>query len=435
MRDKLFPRYVFAWLATFVLIVSAHAADLNRAPINYAKAPAHNAVSRLQERLAAGKAKLVYDDDRGYLKSLLKELNVPESSQTLVFSKTSLQRERISPKTPRAIYFNDDVYVGFCLRGGVLELSAVDPNLGTVFYTLDQEPADKPRFTRQTDNCLLCHGSTLNRGLPGHLVRSVFTDTEGLPILSAGSYRTDHSSPLDKRWGGWYVTGTHGRQNHMGNWAIHDKHEMAAGHRADGQNLTQLKDSFTTSFYLTPHSDIVALMVLEHQAEMHNRLTRALFDTRLALFDEQELNKALGERKAQRFDSTTSRIKNAGESLVKYMLFCEECSLTQRVRGTSSFTKDFAATGPRDDAGRSLRDLDLNTRLFRYPCSYLIYSEAFDKLPAETKEYVWRRLFDVLTGKDTSDDFAHLSKDDRLAIFEILRDTKPDLPAYWIEKR
>ena len=174
-------------IALALLLADARAGDLNRDPIDYASAPADNAVTRLQGRLASGQAKLKFDDDRGFLKSVLKELNVPESSQVLVFSKTSLQRERISPKTPRAIYFNDDVYVGFCLRGPVMELSAVDAKLGTVFYTLDQEPAAKRRFTRQTENCLLCHGSSQNRGFPGHLVRSVFTDAEGQPILSAGS--------------------------------------------------------------------------------------------------------------------------------------------------------------------------------------------------------------------------------------------------------
>src|SRR4051812_3853532 len=146
-----------------VIAAPAAASDLDRPPINYAKAPADNAVSRLQQRVVTGKAKLTFDDDHGYLKSVLKELNVPVSSQVLVFSKTSLQRDKISPKTPRALYFNDDVYVGSCLRGDVMEFAAADPNLGTVFYTLDQEPAERPKFTRHTDNCLICHGSPVSR--------------------------------------------------------------------------------------------------------------------------------------------------------------------------------------------------------------------------------------------------------------------------------
>ena len=196
---------------------AARAADIEQPPVCYSTAPTDNVISRLQQRLDAGRATLTFEKSCGYLRSLLRELRVPESSQVLVFSKTSFQRHRIAPRSPRALYFNDDVYVGFCQNGEVLEVSAVDPQLGLVFYTLDQDGDEKPRFTRQTDNCLICHGSSQNEGLPGHLVRSLYVDGEGLPILSAGSHRIDHTSPLAERWGGWYVTGTSGRQKHMGN--------------------------------------------------------------------------------------------------------------------------------------------------------------------------------------------------------------------------
>src|SRR5262249_27414426 len=212
--------------------------------------------------------------------AILKELNVPPSSQVLVFSKTSFQRERITPKTPRALYFNDDVYVGFVLRGDVLEVAASDPKLGTAFYTLDQEPDDKPQFFRQRDNCLACHASTATGCAPGLLVLSVFTDRTGMPILSAGTFRTDHSSPLKERWGGWYVTGTHGNQTHMGNWVVENKRDPQAEGNAAGQNVTDLKSRFTVANYLTPNSDIVALMVLEHQTECHNRIARAMIHTK-----------------------------------------------------------------------------------------------------------------------------------------------------------
>ena len=78
-----------------------------------------------------------------------------------------------------------------------------------------------------------------------------------------------------------------------------------------------------------------------------------------------------------------------------------------------------------------MRDLDLTTRMFKYPCSYLIYSEAFDRLPRPSKDYVWQRLWDVLSGNDPSGNFAHLTAADRQSIIEILRDTKSDLPTYW----
>src|SRR6516162_3925939 len=244
--------------------------DIEAEPINYAKAPVDNAVSRLEQRLAAGKATLTYEAGFGYLRSLLRELNVPQSSQTLVFSKTSLQRHRIAPTRPRAIYFGDDVYVGFCQHGDVLEVTAIDPGLGAVYYTLDQKSPDKPRFTRQTDTCTICHSSSANQVFPGNLVRSVYSDEDGLPILSAGSHRIDQTSPLEQRWGGWYVTGTSGKRKHLGNLTFHGDPDPNHIDNSAGLNLTGLSDRIKTSAYLTPHSDIVALMVLEHQAEMHN---------------------------------------------------------------------------------------------------------------------------------------------------------------------
>jgi hypothetical protein len=409
----------------------ATADDLERPPINYSTSDPANVVSRLEQRLEDGKATLAYDDDFGYLPALLHELNVPKSSQMFVFSKTSFQRQRISPKTPRAIYFNDEVYIGYCHLGDVLEVSAVDPKLGTVFYTLDQRRDDKPRFRRQDDNCLICHASSQNQGFPGQLVRSLYADAEGLPILASGSYRTDQTSPFKQRWGGWYVTGTHGKQAHMGNLIVRGKSVPEDMDNKAGQNVTDLHTWFTTVMYLTPHSDIVALMVLEHQTEMHNRLTRANMLTRRALYDESELNKAFNRPNEPRSEATTRRIKNACESVVEYMLFSGETKLTDKVQGTSDFAREFATRGPRDDHKRSLRDFDLQSRLFAYPCSYLIYSEAFDQLPDAAKEYVYQRLWDVLNGKDKSAAFAHLTADDRVAIREILLATKKTLPDYW----
>ena len=406
--------------------------DFERLPVNYRETEPDNVVSRLQKRIDAGKVDLKYDAEHGFLRSVLAELNVPLSSQVLVFTKTSLQRQRIAPKTPRALYFNDDVYIGFCQNGDVMEVSAVDPQLGTVFYTLTQKnPIEKPRFVRQYDSCLICHGASLTRGVPGHMVRSVYPDDGGYPILSAGTFRTDHTSPLKERWGGWYVTGTSAGQTHLGNCIVRDNERPEDIDNTAGSNVTNLRGRFKTSAYLTPHSDIVALMVMEHQAEAHNLITRANFQTRVALHDETQLNKELGKPAGHRWESTTSRIKSAAEPLVKYLLFSGEAKLTGAVRGTSGFAEEFAKKGPKDPQGRSLRDFDLERRMFRYPCSYLIYSPAFDAMPAEAKDYVYRRLWDVLNGKDPSPDFAHLSAADRKAILEILIATKPNLPDYW----
>ena len=421
-------------LAVLVLVLTsgwASGQDFEREPINYETAPVDNPVSQLQARLDSGETKLDFDDRVGYLKSVLRELAVPESSQMLVFSKTSLQRHRIAPRTPRAIYFNDDMYVGFCQHGDVAEFSAVDPQLGVVFYTLDQEETDKPKFTRQNDNCLLCHASTQTRSVPGHLVRSVYVDPVGFPVFAMGTHRIDHTSPLAKRWGGWYVTGTHGEQTHLGNLIVSGKQVREPVDNTAGQNVTDLSSLLKTSAYLTPHSDLVALMVLEHQAETHNLITRANFTTREALYAEAHLNKDLNEPEGHRWQSTNTRIQSAGNELVKYLLFSGEASLTAKLRGTTSFAEEFTARGPRDPQGRSLRDFDLARRLFKYPCSYLIYSRSFDALPREAKDFVYRRLWEVLSGADQTQDFAHLSALDRAAIREILCSTRPGLPDYW----
>lgn len=405
--------------------------DFERDPIRYSSTPAHNAVSRLEERLGSGSAQLKYEPRFGYLRLLLKELEVPESSQMLVFSKTSLQRNRISPRTPRAIYFRDDLYVGYCQGGDVLEISAVDPQLGAVFYTLEQTRTEKPRFIRQGDNCLLCHGSSQTQGVPGHLVRSVFADSQGFPILSSGSYRIDHTSPLKNRWGGWYVTGTHDRQPHLGNLIVRTRQVEYPVDNTAGMNLTDLGERIDRSNYLSGHSDLIALMVLEHQVEGHNLITRANFQTRQALHQEAALNRELGEPAEHRWDSTRVRIRSAGDPLVQYLLFCDEAELTARIRGTSDFASEFARQGPRDDRGRSLRDLDLEHRLFKYPCSYLIYSAAFDALPGAVRDYVLQRMWDVLNNRDPDQKYNHLNAADRQAIREILTATKPNLPDYW----
>jgi hypothetical protein len=300
-----------------------------------------------------------------------------------------------------------------------------------VFYTLDQAPTASPRLIRQNDACLTCHASSQNQGFPGHLLRSVYSDAEGFPILSAGSFHIDQSSPLKDRWGGWYVTGTTGKQSHMGNLVVQDPRQANQTRNPEGLNVTDLGDRFNKSAYLTGHSDIVALMVLEHQTEMQNLITRANFLTRMALFEEKEINRALGRPADYRSETTLIRIKGAAEPLLRYLLFSGEAAIAKRIRGTSRFRDEFVENGRRDQAGRSLRDLDLERRLFRYPCSYLIYSDAFDALPEIAKSYVFNRLRQVLTGKDQSETFAHLSRADRRAIFEIITATKSGLPADW----
>lgn len=424
------PRLTF--LAALVVSVSALAqSDYEREPINYLTAPVDDPVARLQKKLEAGSARLEWNDEHGYLPSLLKQLAVPPSSQTLVFSKTSFQISRISPRRPRAIYFSDDAYIGWVQNGDVLEITAVDPQQGGIFYSLDQRETDRPRFVRQTDRCLICHSSGHTGSVPGHIVRSVYPEPSGMPMFSAGTFRTDPTSPFKERWGGWYVSGTHGTQRHMGNEVVRNGDRQDLLDVDAGANCTDLSTRFDVRPYLTPHSDLVALMVLEHQAALHNRITAANFAGRLALRDSRVMNEAFGQPLDLVSASTQRRFDSAAERVLEYLLFSGEAALTDPIAGTSSFTTEFAALGPRDRAGRSLRDFDLRTRMFRYPCSFLIYSEAFAGLPAEVKSAVYRRLKQVLSGTDNSPRFAHLSAADRQATIEILRDTLKDLPEGW----
>lgn len=420
-------------LTTIVASPAMAQLEFERDPINYSKSTPTDAISKLQEKLASGETKLTFDESHGYLKSLLQALNVPESSQVLVFSKTSFQRHRISRRTPRAVYFNDDVYLGWVQRGDVIEISAADPQLGAVFYTLDQEESVIPKIQRQNDHCMICHASTHTGRVPGHIVRSVYADMGGMPVYSAGTFRTNHTSPFKERWGGWYVSGTHGDDRHMGNVQVQSKLRPEELDTEAGANVTDLGKLIKTKPYLTPHSDIVALMTLEHQTMMHNRITEANFQGRTTTWHAGVMNRALDRPTDFVSESIARRYQSAADKVLQCLLMADEYPLKDPVKGTSDFAKEFASRGPFDKRGRSLRQFDLQSRLFRYPCSYLIYSQAFDALPSPVRDLVYQDLWAVLTGKPKSDEdpYAHLTVADRTAIREILRDTKRGLPEYW----
>ena len=390
----------------------------SEAPIEYRR-PVNDPVAKLQQRLDRGEARLEHEPVHGYLRSVLEQLRVPVGSQTLVFSKTSFQYRRITPEFPRALYFNDDVYVGQVHEGKVLEFISFDPRQGAIFYILDEQKAEHPTFQRAELDCTQCHVAAGTRGVPGVLLRSVFPNPTGTQAALAPSFITGHQSPLRERFGGWYVTGTHGRARPMGNVVVRDKEHPEDIDREAGANVTDLSSRIDTSRYLTPYSDIVAQLVQAHQTQLHNLITLTNYQTRLALHA----------------GAPREQYERPAEELVRYLVFANEAPLDDSVRGTSGFTEEFAARGPRDPKGRSLRDFDLRTRLFTYPCSYLIYSEAFDALPEPAKSYVYHRLFEVLSGRETGPDFARLSAADRAAALEIVIATKPGLPAEWTTYR
>jgi hypothetical protein len=393
---------------------ATHMMPFEEDTIRYNKTEARGPVQRLQERIDQGKVNLEFHPQFGYLLAVLRELGVSTQSQMLVFSKTSFQRERISPHAPRAVFYSDDAYVGYVLGSPLLEFTSVDPKLGGVFYTLEQNPKVKPKFVR-TDACVECHASGKTMGVPGHLVRSFETDESGVVDLTSGTSLVNHRTPFQDRWGGWYVTGSHGPQLHRGNLIGKEAFERQRKEPNYLGNLTDLSKFFDLKSYPTPHSDIVALMVMEHQSHMHNFLTRLQYEATIALQMYGHVN----------------YLKTASEGFLRYLLFTEEASLTAQVRGSSEFAQTFSAQGIKDRQGRSLREFDLQTRLFKYPCSYLIYSAAFDELPEKLKERLYRRLWEVLTERDSSPEFAMLSSEKKRAIFEILVDTKKGLPEYW----
>lgn len=404
------------------------------APINYRARPLVDPIALLQKQIDQGRVKLSYDKDGGYLKSVLKALKIPVSSQTLVFSKTSFQFTKISADHPRALYYNDDVYVGSVHQGKTVEIVSFDPMQGAIFYLLDDVKTDKPVFQRAELDCTQCHIAAGTRGVPGVLLRSVYPSQTGNLTPRAPQYITDQKSPLKERWGGWYVTGSLAPATMANAAVVPQAGEAPVQAGKPVPNLGPIGQPFDASAYLTSTSDQVALLVLAHQTQMHNLITLVNYQTRIALH-------ALGQNDgaAPALDSLPAdaqdKIKRPSEQLLRYLLFSSETSLGgqdgRKAIAASTFAREFAVQGVKDSKRRSLRDFDLRDRTFRYPCSYLIYSSAFDAIPEPAKGYIYHRLLQVLTGQDQSEDFTHLTPTDRQAILSILLETKTGLPVEW----
>lgn len=389
-------------------------------PVDYFGAETDDAVAKLQTRLERGELSLEHRGEQGYLRALLDALGVPVSSQMLVFAKNSVNARIISPENPRALYFNDEVYVGWVPGAPALEISAVDPQKGAIFYTLKQQADAPPRLVRE-EGCLLCHASSHALNVPGHLVRSFLTDPQGNP--TQGSARVTHDTPLAQRWGGWYVSGDFGQLAHQGNLATAvDLQEYQRDPAGPGRTA-DLPKRCRIARYPSAHSDVVALLVHDHQVHLHNLLTRAGFEER---FQRRE-----GPERSPDEKLAADALSDTEEQLVRYLLFANAAPLENPVLGSSPYEAWFARLGPRDRKGRSLRDFELETRLFRFRCSYLIYSRAFDALPDPVKRRIYGRLREVLRSDSPPEAYRHLGKEERQAIAEILRETKQGLAEYW----
>jgi hypothetical protein len=394
------------FFAAGVSFLFAQRIPLNDLAIGYLSGDLTDPVALLSRDIEQGKVRLDFDPVYGYLPAALKALGIPVESQIAVFSKTSVQAMRIEPDNPRVLFFNDRVIAGW-VRGGFVELASQDSRVGMVFYRLDQRPDDwrkrmaagKPESPiSRRDDCLRCHMTPATLNVPGALVRSVFPSPSGVPMTHGPQYLTDIRTPLERLWGGWYVTGQTGENRHLGNLSAADDAHPEAMLKSAPVHLDSLEGKCRADSRLTPYSDVVALLVLEHQMRMMNLITWVNWE-----------GKALGA-------PTPVAVNN----LVDYMLFVDEAPLHGEIKGTSGFAEEFASRGPKDSKGRSLRDLDLKHRLLRYPCSYMIYSDAFDALPPSVKAAIYRRMIEVLSHRDDAD---------KQAILEILRETKNDFPA------
>jgi hypothetical protein len=390
--------------------------------IAYTTAAVSDPVADLDRQLQQGSVQLTFDGASGYLRSVLDALKIPIESQALVFSPTSAQAKEITPRNPRAVYFSDTVAVGWVRGAEVLELAGHDRHQGVVFYSLEQKPVGKPRV-RRDNSCLLCHLTWDTLGVPGLQVLSTFQMSDD-PNAYATGVVTDHRTPLTDRWGGWYVTGKTGAAVHRGNVPVIVKAEELKKETNAPLRLDSVAERFDARGFPSPFSDVVALMVLEHQTHMTNLLTRLDWEARVA-------QPPPSPNPSHPSDALSPRVREAIRALVDYLLFVDEAPLAGRVEGSSGFVQRFSAQGPRDRFGRSLRQLDLDRRLFRYPCSYMIYSPAFEALAPAIKSAVYERMWTILSGKDDAQQYARLSDTDRRVILEILGDTLKNLPTYF----
>lgn len=439
-------RYVAAWMVVQSGVVSDFAFDqgevvadekvatikltdrvpYGREPVDYFGTETDDAVSKLQRLLASGEMRLNADDRFGYLLSVLECLNVPVESQLLVYSKTARTPDLVSPQTPRAIFFNDEVSVAWIPESRELEITAVDPKKGVNFYTLSQplgslargrgsdrdvgEDAASQSFLRR-DRCLACHAGRSTLEVPGLLLRAFQTDHTGKPIV--GFSRVTHDMRYEKRWGGWYVTGTPTGMIHRGNLLSKVENTRHKKEPGFASSLSQLSQKCDVAGYPYSESDFVAHLVLAHQVHGTNLLIRAGLEARLNRRSDVEAN------------------------LIRYLVFADEPALelsradAESVLANSTFAASFVKRGPRDSKENSLREFSLVGRVFKRRLSYLIHSRMFDELPTDCRTRLLERLWMGLATESGDEDFGHLGNTERRSIIAIVRATVPGLPQCW----
>lgn len=402
-------------------------------PINYSATKPNDRATKLNAAFEKQADEIRGWPARRRLRWLLEQLDVPVDSQILVFSKTSHQRALIGPKNPRVLYFSDEAYVGW-VPGGAMEVTLFDPVLGATFYLLDaQEDGGKPLLQRD-NQCLSCHKSY--ERTPSLRARSIMPDAEGEALSGSSISNIDPDTPYADRWGGWYVTGAPSPFRHRGNTVGKTEADFRTAEGKGGVTLQSLKEYFDVGRYPKPTSDIVALSIHDHQVYVHNVLAAANQTARLSLARWPATREILQlPADAPLAGSTLVSLTSEADKVISALLCREEPSVpAEGLQGDGAFEKTYALGRRADAQGRALRDLDLKTRLFRYRCSPLIYSESFKGFPPELRHLVLTRLAAILQAESPPAEYAYLPAPERRAIYEILTATLPDLPAGWRQK-
>lgn len=403
------------WAGAASLLAQPAFDEIDAPPHNYRQRTPMDKFTRLKDAFESGQIPLDRSSEKAFVLSLLSALEIPVSSQMLVFSTTSLQLSLISPANPRALYFNEDIYLGY-VPGGRIEIVSIDPELGGIFYIFDIAKNDQSLRIERSGRCMNCHAGEDTGYVPGLVVKSVIPGPTGGSLTAYRLAQTGHGIPFEQRFGGWYVTGRHGITNHWGNLIG----ELAAGKLTTIPNPPG--DRFNFEKYPTTTSDILPQLLHEHQAGFVNRVVEAAYRARTALHTSN----------GQLTTEQTAELDNQAKLVTRYLLFTDEVTLPPGgVEGDAAYREDFLRTRRATSDGISLKDFDLRTRLFKHRCSYMIYNPVFGGLPADFKQRVYRRLRDALSWENPHQDFAYLPAAEKRAIHAILKATLSDLPPDW----
>ncbi len=385
--------------------------DFDAPPHRYSDRTPKDPFTRLRNRLEAPNSPLDRTSELAFVRSLLRVLEIPESSQLLVFSTTSLQLGLISPSNPRALYFNDDTYVGW-VPGGRIEIASIDPELGAIFYIFDIPDDASPIRADRSGRCMNCHAGDEVGFVPGLTIKSVLPGPGGGSLDSFRQIPAGHGVPFETRFGGWHVTGAQGFTNHWGN---------LTGRLQEGA-LIRIPNApgerFRLDRYPVPTSDLVAHCVHEHQIGYFNRAIVAGYRVRTYLHSDGPALTAAHLRE----------IQADADELTRYLLFSDEVLFPgQSIRGdtSSSYRRDFMRGADRDQNGASLKELDLSTRLFRHRCSYLVHSAQFQALPPALRDRVLDRIRAAIRETNPDTTLARIDADERHFLRTQLAKTVP----------